>query len=279
MNPILSTSRPKPGAGTSTISGTEVSFRRSEPSWNSAKRIAECYHAIVRDPRYFQFAHIPRRIVRCLERYATVRHSQTVEARLLAYYLFIGVVDDGFESSEFEIGEKVLKRFSNPVPCFDEDTWNSKSQFMAEVLKQHIDPLIHDEVLRKFRDLYRANVAERYVTTRQAYSRHRKLIGSLTAELSYLLIRDCLTSEAIDCCGLMKAVGAVGCLVDSVIDAPADKRAGTLSFRPGWSDLLMLWLTTLLEGMKLVVTHPRMLPLFVDAIRDNFYDRRRSLVT
>ncbi|HEY6045484.1 MAG TPA: hypothetical protein VIU65_02710, partial [Pyrinomonadaceae bacterium] len=81
--------------------------------------------------------------------------------------------------------------------------------------------------------------------------------------------------EATPCCELMKEVGAVGCLVDSVFDARADKRAGALSFQPGWIDFLRLGTTTTFDGIKLVVTHPRMLPLFAEAMRDNFYDRLR----
>jgi len=146
---------------------------------------------------------------------------------------------------------------------------------MTEVLKQHIGPTIHSEVLAKFCDLHDANLAERDALTMKGYVEQRKLVGNLTAEVSYLLIRDLISSQVVNCCRLMKDVGAVGCLVDSVFDARADKRTGALSFRPRWFDFMRLGITTMLAGIKLVATHPRMLPLFADAMRDNFYDRLR----
>ena len=274
-NLLTPTSKPSPR---DTIR-TPSDFFGAEPDGSSAKEIVKRYHAIIAEPRYFQFARIPQRIIRCLERCATVRNPETIHARLLAYYLFIGVVDDGLESAEFGIGEEILKRLANPLPCFDEDTLSSKPQFMTEILKQHISPIIFAQVLRKFRELHQANLAEQHALTMRAYIKQRRLVGNLTAEISYLLVRDCLAAETVDCCRLMKDVGAVGCLVDSVIDARADKRAGTLSLRPTWTSLLFLFATTVFDGMTLVFTQPRMLPLFANAIRDNFQDRRRSLLS
>ena len=241
----------------------------------TAQEINQHYDAITRDPHYFQFANIPQRIIQCLESFATVLEPETMRARLLAYYIFIGVVDDEIESAEFEIGESTLRRLANPLPCFDRDTRASNSQFMTEILKQHINPNIHSQVLRKFSELHQANLAERQASTMKGYVAQRKLVGRLTAELSYMLIQDLVCFEETRCCEIMTEVGAVGCLVDSVFDARADKRAGALSFRPGWLDFLRLGATTILGGIKLVVTHPRMLPLFADAMRDNFCDRLR----
>src|ERR1044072_1134873 len=243
-------------------------------AWTS-EEINRHYDAIARDPHYFQFANIPQRIIQCLESFATVLEPETMRARLLAYYLFIGVVDDEIESAQFEIGAITLKRLANPLPCFDRNTRASKSQFMTEVLKQHMAPTIHSQVLTKFTKLHLANLGERQASTMKAYLEQRKLVGRLTAELSHILIRDLITLERADCCELMKEVGAVGCLVDSVFDARADKRDGALSFQARWWDFLRLGLTTIFDGIRLVVTHPRMLPLFADAMRDNFYDRLR----
>jgi len=274
MSTTLSITRPGHSAGNSVAPELPGVFESTEHRWTTDE-IDLNYEAIARDPHYFQFANIPQRIIRCLESFATVLEPETARARLLAYYVFIGVVDDEIESEESATGETTLRRLANPLPCFDQDTRVSKSQFMTEVLKQHIGPTIHSEVLAKFRDLHDANLAERDALTMKAYVAHRKLVGNLTAELSYLLIRDLISSQVVDCCRLMKDVGAVGCLVDSIFDARADKRTGALSFRPRWFDFMRLGITTMLAGIKLVATHPRMLPLFADAMRDNFYDRLR----
>lgn len=258
-------------------SATIKNFVARGSSWNTERDIAQRYDAIARDARYFQFANIPPRILRCLEQNAKVLQPETIQARLLAYYLFIGVVDDEIESGQIEIGPTILQRLANPLPCFDDVVWISTSQFMTEVLKRHIDPFVHQQVLDKFGELHKANLAERRARTMRAYIEQRKLVGSLTAELSYLLICDCVSSETIDCCGLMKEVGAVGCLVDSIVDARDDKRAGSISFSPTLFDFLLLVVTTLIDGARIGLRHPRMIRLFLEAIKDNFYDRRRSL--
>jgi hypothetical protein len=274
MSTILSITTSKLSEGDSTAAELPKLFKSTEHGWTSYE-IKHQYNAIARDPHYFQFANIPQRIIHCLESFATVFQPETAQARLLAYYLFIGVVDDEIESAQFEIAERTLIRLANPLPCFDQDTRSSKSQFMTEVLKQHIDPAIHSQVVLKFSDLHQANLAERQAATMKGYIAQRRVVGNLTAELSYLLIQDLVSSEKTDCCRLMKDVGAVGCLVDSVIDAPEDRRAGTLLFKPDLSDFLFLCFRTFVDGLKLVWSYPRLLPLFADATRDNFYDRLR----
>jgi hypothetical protein len=277
MSTILSITTSELSAGNSTAPELPGVIKPTEHEWTT-QEINQHYEAIALDPHYFQFANIPQRIIQCLESFATVREPETVRARLLAYYVFIGVVDDEIESAEFEIGERTLRRIANPMPCFDQDTRTSKSQFMTEVLKQHIDPTIHSQMLTKFRDLHQANLGERDAQTMKGYVEQRRLVGRLTAELSYLLIQNLLSLEKTDCCELMKEVGAVGCLVDSVFDARADKRTGALSFQPGWFDFLRLGVATMFDGLKLIVTHPRLVPLFANAMRDNFSDRLRPHV-
>lgn len=277
MSTTLSIPTSRLSTGNSAAAELQGVFKPGEHAWTT-EEIDRHYDAIARDPHYFQFANIPRRIIECLESLATVIEREAVHARLLAYYVFIGVVDDEIESAQFEIGEITLRRLANPLPCFDRETRASKSQFMTEVLKQHIDPGIHSQVLHKFTELLQANLAERRASTMKGYIEQRKLVGRLTAELSYLLVQNFLSPEQTDCRELMMEVGAVGCLVDSVFDARADKRDGALSFRPSWLDFLRLGVATIFKGIMLVVTHPRMLPLFADAMRDNFYDRLRPHV-
>jgi len=239
--------------------------------------VQKLYEAIACDPRYFQFAHIPDRIIRCLELCGVHCERAAVKEILLTYYLFIGVVDDELELAPAEFGEKILQRLETVIPSFDEETKSSRAQFMTEILKRHITSASHSRVLRKFRRLNRVSIKERQVRTMKEYVKQRRLVGRLTAELSYLLIIDHLCGASAKAGELMKDIGAVGCLIDSVVDAGADQRAGLLSFRPTFFGALFLFTQTLLLGAKLPLRHPRLLSLFVEAMRDNFYDRRRSL--
>jgi hypothetical protein len=239
--------------------------------------IEPLYQTIACDSRYFQFARIPDRIIRCLEQCGLQCDRKAARECLRAYYVFIGVADDALEGSQVEFGEKILARLADPVPCFDPDTKSSGAQFMTEILKRHINPASHSHVLRKFRRLHRVSAEERHVLTMRAHIQQRKLVGRLTAELSFLLIGDHLSGDSSQAGKLMKDIGAVGCLVDSIIDAGADKRAGLMSFRPTFFDTVFLITHTLMLGMKVTLKHPRLLSLFVEAMRDNFHDRRRSL--
>jgi hypothetical protein len=275
-------SQPLPAAVLEPISGGNLHVHLLVAPQTARRRhieIEQAYQAIAGDPRYFLFARIPDRIIRCLKLCGVLCEPEAVRTRLQAYYLFIGVADDELELAQVEFGEKILDRLADLVPCFDTDTKGSRAQFMTEILKRHITPAIHFQVLVKFRRLHRVSVKERHVRTMRAHIQQRKLVGRLTAELSFLLIRDHLSGDNSHAGELMKDIGAAGCLVDSIIDAGADKRAGVMAFRPTFFDTVLLITHTLLLGMKVTFKHPRLLSLFVEAMRDDFYDRRRSLVS
>ena len=71
-------------------------------------------------------------------------------------------------------------------------------------------------------------------------------------------------------------MGAIGCLVDSVIDLRADKRLGLLSFKPAIGDFLKLLISTLREGLSVSMKHPALLGVFLEAVSDNVRDRFRA---
>jgi hypothetical protein len=71
----------------------------------------------------------------------------------------------------------------------------------------------------------------------------------------------------------MQEVGAVGCLVDSVIDLSVDHRRGLLSFTPTWRDYLRLARAASGEGLTIGIKHWRLTSVFLHAILDNVRDR------
>jgi hypothetical protein len=231
------------------------------------------HRAISRDARYGHYVRIPERICRCLDYFNVPAGRSDVKGRLLPYYLFIGVVDDVIDSSGLEAGREILKRLEDRTPFFDEETKRSRAKLVTEVLKFHIGPDVYTRVLAGLEELYRAVVRERQSQTMRAYIEQRKVIGRLTAELSYLLIRPLLKGEHKELCRFLKTIGEVGCLIDSVIDLRADNRLGLLSFRPTLKDYLKLNGQTLREGLKVTLRHPRLLGLFLEAVSDDLFDR------
>ncbi len=234
------------------------------------------YQAIARDPRYAHFINIPERIIRCLDHFGITCNRIEVGQRLRAYYLFIGVVDDAIDSGRLEIGKNILERFHNPVPCFDDQTRESPVSLVTEILKQDIGDDDYPLVVAKLHELYRAIVTERKAETITAYMAQRKVVGRLTAELSYRRIRSLLEGDVRSLRRFLIRVGAVGCLVDSVIDLRADARLGLVSFKPTIGAFLTLLLGTLREGLSVSMKHPALLGVFAEAVGDNVRDRFRA---
>jgi hypothetical protein len=71
-------------------------------------------------------------------------------------------------------------------------------------------------------------------------------------------------------------VGAVGCLIDSLIDLRADRRAGLLGFTPGLADYGKLIHRVLRDGLRISLKHPGLSRLFLRAVIDNLHDRFRT---
>jgi hypothetical protein len=234
------------------------------------------YQAIERDPSYAHFMNIPDRIIRCLDYFGITCNRSEVSQRLRAYYLFIGVVDDAIDRGELEIGKDILERFSERVPCSPDRAVASRVSLVTEVLKQNISDDDYPPAVGKLHELYRAVVAERKVETITAYIEERKVVGRLTAELSYVLIRSFLESDGRELSSFLERVGAVGCLVDSVIDLNADARLGLISFKPKLSDFRKLLIATMREGLDVSLKHPALLGVFLEAVRDNVRDRSRA---
>jgi hypothetical protein len=235
--------------------------------------IERLYQAISQDARYRHYVRIPERICRCLDYFDVPFSRRAVKTRLHSYYLFIGVVDDVIDSSRLEAGREILKQLEDRTMICNEETKQSRTKLVTEILKCHIGVEIYPTVLLKLQELYQAVVRERQSSTMRAYIEQRRVIGCLTAEVSYLLIRPLLKSEHKDLCRFLKSIGEVGCLIDSVIDLRTDNRVGLLSFTPTLKDHLRLTGHMLQEGLKVTLRHPRLLGLFLEAINDDLYDR------
>ena len=240
--------------------------------------LGNLYQAISEDVRYGHYVRIPERICRCLDYFKVSFCRESVAERLRSYYLFIGVVDDAIDSGEPEVGREILRRLGGAEdPSFDKETGLSCAGLATEVLKRHISPESRASMLSKLEELYEAVLRERTSETLAAYVEQRRAVGRLTAELSYLLIRPLLgTERAAALRRFLEKVGAVGCLVDSVIDLRADARQGLLSFSPTVGEHLRLVFETVREGFALSLRHPRLCALFLEAVSDDVFDRLRA---
>jgi hypothetical protein len=248
------------------------------PTPDDAQGEAErLYRALALDARYGHYVRIPERICRCLDYFGVAAASRrAVSERLRAYYLFIGVVDDQLDSARIEAGVEILERLGERRPRFDEETRRSRAGLVTEVLKGHIGEEVHAPLLSKMSELYSAAVGEREARTLGAYVEHRKAVGRLTVESSYLLIRPLLARECGELRRFLGRVGEVGCLVDSTIDLRSDARLGLLGFRPTLGGHLRLAARTLGEGLRVALRHPRLSGLFLEGLADDLLDRLRA---
>jgi hypothetical protein len=134
-------------------------------------------------------------------------------------------------------------------------------------------------MMDKLRTLYEEVVSERRATLIDSYIGHRKSVGALTAELSYLLIRSALGCDHQGLREFMTQVGAIGCLIDSLIDLNRDHRLGLLGFDPGFKDYARLIVSIGRNGLRILFRHPRLCGLFFHAVADNLRDPFRAAPT
>jgi len=238
--------------------------------------ISQRYEDIACDGRYQHFVRIPPRIVRCLDHFGIESNRTLVRKRLLAYYLFIGVVDETLDFGNLNIGKRVLEYFERPFSGVDEQAGASTVELVTEVLKRHITVENRCLISMKLAELYSEVVREQAATSIDAYIEHRKTIGTRTADLSYLLIQDLLGGDTGSLRQLMKQVGKVGCLIDSMIDLNIDWRFGLLSFKPSTMDRIKLTACALREGARTLLQYPSLTGLFLAAIADNIRDPFRT---
>jgi hypothetical protein len=229
------------------------------------------YHDIAADPKYQHFVRIPDRILQCIDYFRIDCDRQLTRSRLRAYYLFIGVVDDAIDAGRIDTGKLILEYLDTPAPQFDQ-AMDSSVRLVTEVLKVYICDRSRPVMMEKLRELYEEVVSERLAIEIDSYIGHRNAVGSLTAELSYLLINPGLRNDGETLCEFMKQVGAVGCLIDSLIDLHKDRQLGLLRFQPTVRDYAKLSVSILRNGLRISLRHPRLYRLFFSAIVDNMRD-------
>lgn len=238
--------------------------------------VRTAYHDLAADPRYRHFVRIPDRIIQCIDYFGIACERTPARARLHAYYLFIGVVDDAIDSGRIDGGRLILESLNTATPLFADGVSRSDVRLMTEILKCQLDEDTYPLMLEKLRELYQECVSERVATSIDSYLEHRRAVGSLTAELSYVLIRPTLSCEHEPLLPFMKQVGAIGCLVDSLIDLSADRRRDLIGFKPGLMDYAKLINCIWRDGLAVSIKHPGLAGLFLRAIVDNLRDRFRA---
>lgn len=238
--------------------------------------VSLCYRDLSADPRYRHFVRIPDRIIQCIDYFGIACDHAAARAKLHTYYLFIGVADEAIDSSRIDAGKLILEYLSTPAHEFDEAAKYSSVRLITEILKVHIEDGDYPGMMDRLRTLYGEVVSERGATSIASYIRHRKSVGALTAELSYLLMRPALADGNDQLCEFMRQVGAIGCLIDSLIDLNRDRRLGLLGFEPGLRDYASLIAAIGRNGLRISLRHPRLYRLFFSAIVDNLRDPFRA---
>jgi hypothetical protein len=234
------------------------------------------YQTIVDNSCYRHFTRIPERIVRFLDSFHVEFDREAVHERLLSHYLFIAVVDDAIDSGEADVAQNVFERFSGVGCGLNEISRRSDIAIVTEILKSHVEGDKRLPILRSFQRAHREVIRERAARSVGTYISHRKALGRATARQSYLLIRSALREPNHKLCRLMEEIGAVGCLVDSVIDVREDKRSGLLNFDLTVVNYATLCFSTAVAGLRVLAKKPSLILLLVEAVLDNVRDRDRA---
>ncbi len=235
-------------------------------------------------PRYAHYGRIPARMCHCLARFGVRYDDAAVVATLRLYYLFIGLCDDVLDDTNGPLdGEWLLDMLlvggTGQEMSPQRECYASPLQSVAGQIRLRCKAGDEPQIRSDFRALLDAVRGERHSGSMRDYVAARKLVGQLTAKISYLLIAPYLQGAGPAMCDFFCQVGAVGCLIDSAVDLRADWRAGSLGFRPGLLDRFRLYGSAAYLAAGLAWRHPRMLNVFVAGIGDTVLDRtsdRRS---
>src|SRR5574341_2032708 len=124
------------------------------------------YLAIVSDPKYCHFTRIPERIVRCLDRFHAKFDREAVRDRLLAHYIFVGVVDDAIDSGQSRVAETVFDSMGGPASDLSENLSISDVVVVSEILKSHLDGDLRVAMLNLLRQALHEIHGERAAVSR-----------------------------------------------------------------------------------------------------------------
>jgi hypothetical protein len=228
-------------------------------------------HAISSHPCYQHYVRIPDRICSSLDFFDHSYDREIVPGILKSFYLFIGIVDHAMDTISISIASDVLQQLKQPASFIE----TVPHKLATELLKSQINPKVYDIVLHRFSQLCEAVFHERCSRTISEYAQQRRNIGSLTAEISYLLIMPFLNEHHSEVRDFFGKVGEVGCLVDSLIDLRSDYKRDLINFRANVFCYLKLLIHAARIGIPLILRYPNLISNFCEAIIDNCCDTER----
>ena len=254
--------------------GSAASSETSSPPVNPD--LWRRYQTIVKDSRYRHFTRIPERIIRFLDSFQIEFDREAVHERLLAHYLFTAVVDDAIDSGEAGVAHSVFERLNTVAGPEKQIARASDVAIVTEMLKSHLDRDNRLSILHWLRCAHHEVIRERAAKSVGKYIEHRKALGRATAKQSYLLMRPALSEPNQKLCRMMEEIGAVGCLVDSMIDVRDDHQAGSLNFELTAVSYMTLCCNTAIAGLRVLGKKPSLILLLTEAVLDNIRDRGRA---
>lgn len=238
------------------------------------QQAAALYAELEKDPRFAHYIQIPGHIAGSLSYFPVEFDYNQVHARLFAYYFYIGVVDDVIDRAEMQEGLEVLNQLVQTIrePAV---TWPpTPVSVVTEKLATFITPDLSDQVLSTFEKLHRAVVGERESKNLAQHVMHRRAVGRLTAQVSFLLIEPLLRGKPEVIGPFMRSVGDVGCLIDSTIDYRSDAANGLLGFHTTSAAHFSIATRALFGGAGVLMRYPQMALVFLNSIYVNLRDRQ-----
>lgn len=238
------------------------------------QQAAALYAKLEQDVRFRHYVQIPDHICGSLKYFPIKFDYSAVHDRLYAYYFYIGVVDDVIDRAEVDEGQSVLRQLiqtaRDPTIVWPPTPVSVVTERLAVYLRGDLGI----RVLATFEQLHEAAIGERKATSLARHVIHRKAVGRLTAQVSYLLIEPLLQGSSHVIGPFMRSVGDVGCLIDSTIDFRSDARNGLLGFCPTPSAHLSIALRALFGGAAVLARHPQLGRVFLNSIYVNLRDRQ-----
>ncbi len=202
--------------------------------------------------------------------------AESVAQTLRVYYEFIAVVDDAIDSFGLGLSAKIASRVSWTPESPPLENARETYEVVSDRLRAEIPSTSFSNIIAELNLLLEAVIIEDGALTFAKFIDARERVGRLTASVSYHLIEPSLDRSDDTVEEFMSEVGAIGCLVDSLIDFRYDVHRTKVRWHRSIFDWFRLVGLVCSRGRWLLYRYPTLVTVFLGAVLDNFLDRFTS---
>lgn len=229
---------------------------------------------LLQDEKYAPYLKIADKVPHFLDYFQMDYDKQGVKTSLSLYFLWLKCIDEELDTGDEHIGEQVKQNLLNSQPNITEEIIASTPLLLSEVLKVQTTPATYHHLLENLHELYDSTLSEKTAPSMSQYIYQRKKSGILTAQGAFIMMEPHLLTHNHKFVSFFQQLGALGNIVDSVVDLRNDIHSQTYSFHVTFLDVVQLYTQTSKDAIKVILQHPRLVKQFsksaVNVLKNSF---------